>query len=87
MPKEHVVKIHDKYLTQSSYGNKLKRMEGAQKMVRFIEQEEALEREEVLGNRRIDEQSFLFEMSLHDRGGGVWLSEVLKRQGWMRQLM
>ena len=71
MPKEHVVKIHDKYLTQSSYGNKLKRMEGAQKMVRFIEQEEALEREEVLGNRRIDEQSFLFEMSLHDRGGGV----------------
>ncbi|MFX0208210.1 MAG: hypothetical protein ACFFDT_19655 [Candidatus Hodarchaeota archaeon] len=80
MPDKYLIPITDKYLSQASTGSKVLRLEGVKKFINFIEKVEMLERNHVLRQHKIDEQTFLREASIRQNEKGIWLGQALKER-------
>jgi hypothetical protein len=80
MPEEFVVPIHEKYgSTLIGSGAKNARLKSVSRLIDFIESEERLERESIIGRKRLKEDSFLEKFGI--KSGG----EHLRLSGYIRQ--
>ena len=73
MPDRFVITIIDKY----NPGSQRKRFESVEKLIAFIKEEKNLEKEEVIGRRKFNEESYLGEFSVQLNYKPVWLHQLM----------
>jgi hypothetical protein len=78
MPDQYCIPITTKYRHNRSHGSVEQRLRSILSMIAFLQEEEKMEHQSVVIDKRVDEGGFLFQMSVRRGNHGIRLSQHLK---------